>query len=342
MSPPPAASASVQPSIEFPGLALRRSAPPVPVREPRMPATDSVAVARIGPTVERPLLGIGLILGSTLFFSASDVMAKMLATSLPAVELAWIRYLVFLSIVAPTAFVFRGRAAFQTRRPGLQVLRGLGMAGSSLLFIFSLRYLQVADATATNFVAPIFITALSVVFLREKVGIRRWAATAVGLVGVLIVVRPGPDILQSAALLPAVSALVWAVAAIATRMMAGTEPPETTLVYSAVVGFGLLSMAVPFVWVTPTADEAMMALAFGVGSTIGHGFVVLAFRHGAASLLAPFSYAQLVWATAFGWLAFGVFPTVWTLVGGAVIAASGLYIAHREHVRARDAKVTSV
>ncbi|MEJ1156861.1 DMT family transporter [Prosthecomicrobium sp. N25] len=341
MSPPPAASASLQPAADLEGL-LGAPRPGVANPPARTGMIEKDGLLSAAPSVERPLLGIGMILLSTLFFAASDAFGKMLTATLPAVEVAWIRYLVFVSLVVPGALLLRGPEVFAARRPGLQVVRGFGMVGSSLLFILSLRQLQVADATATNFVAPIFITALSVLILGERVGVRRWTATAVGLVGVLIVVRPGADILHSAALLPMAAAFIWALAAIATRVMAGSDRPETTLVYSAIVGFTVLSAFMPSTFVMPTRTEMLVGVVFGATSTIGHVFVVQGFRHGSASVLAPFSYAQLVWATAFGWLLFGVFPTIWTLVGGAIIAASGLYIAHREHVRARDAKVTSV
>lgn len=331
MSPPPAASAIAADLDLAPAARPIRVAPPSVARPP-------VARAAAAQPHERSLFGIGLIVLSTVFFAATDVVAKMLAADLPAAEVAWIRYVVFVLLVVPLAVAMRGRHAFATARPGLQILRGIGMVGSSFFFVLGLRYLPVADATATNFVAPIFITALSVLFLGEKVGIRRWIATAVGLAGVAVVVRPGPDILQSAGLLPALAALVWAGAAIATRMMAGTDRPETTLVYSAVSGFVVLGVAMPFVWVAPTQHQVELAIVVGVGSTIGHGILVLAYRHASASLLAPFSYTQLIWASAFGFMAFGALPTAYTVVGGTIIAASGLYIAHREHVRARAAQ----
>lgn len=331
MSPPPVAAAI---GSELTSAELRAGATVAAA-----PRSDRTATAL---PRERAIVGIGLIILSTVFFSATDVLAKMLAAELPPLQVAWIRYAVFAALVLPIAFAIRGPEAFTTRRPGLQILRGLGMMGSSVLFIAGLRYLPVADATATNFVAPIFITALSVLFLREKVGIRRWTATVVGLIGVLIVMRPGPDILQSAGLFPAGAALVWAGAAIATRLMAGTERPETTLVYSAVVGFVAVSLMVPFDWVIPTREQVEIGILVGIGSTIGHGILVLAYRHASASVLAPFTYTQLIWASGFGFMAFGALPTGWTLVGGAIIAASGLYMAHREHVRAREARQTLV
>ena len=151
---------------------------------------------------DRPLLAIGLVLASTIFLSCSDVTAKYLASSVPAIEIAWLRYLVFLLIVLPPLHRTGIKRTFRSQRPGLQVFRGLALVTSSILFISSLRYLPISVANATSFAAPIFITALSVVVLGEKVGHRRWAATFAGLIGVLVVVRPGTSAFDPASILP--------------------------------------------------------------------------------------------------------------------------------------------
>jgi drug/metabolite transporter (DMT)-like permease len=237
-------------------------------------------------------------------------------------------------MVFPSVAWRGGRRGLATTRLPMQILRALGMVSSAVVFMVALGHLPVAEATAINFVSPIFITALSIPLLGEKVGLRRWIAAAVGLAGVLIVVQPGGASFQLAALLPAVSAAIWACSAILTRLMS-SEKPEVTLAWSAIIGFVALTVAVPYAWVTPNAMELWYGLIMGVGSTIGHWLLVLGYRRAGASLLAPFSYTQLVWASGLGFLVFGAIPGLWTLVGGAVIAASGLYTAHRERVRAQ-------
>lgn len=284
---------------------------------------------------ERPALGIGLILAATVFLACSDTTAKYLAASLPAIEIAWIRYFVFFLIVLP-ALLYQGPArVLRSSRPGLQVFRGFGLVTSSILFITSLRYLPVAEATATSFAAPLFITALSIPFLGERVGPRRWAATVVGLVGVLIVVRPGTSAFDPASILPLLSAFGWASAVVATRRTSAGDGAVTTLTYSAIAGVAVLSVLAPFVWVVPDWRSVALATFIGFAATTGHWLIVLGFRYGDASVLAPFTYAQLVWVTLFGWMAFGAVPDRWTLIGAGVIAASGIYTAHRESVRAR-------
>jgi len=223
--------------------------------------------------------------------------------------------------------------ALPSRRPGLQLMRAMALLASSLLFISSLRFLPIAEASATSFVSPLFVTALSIFFLGESVGLRRWVATAVGLIGVLIVLRPGTNAFHPAAFFPIISALAWAGTLIMTRMMSGRERAVTTMTWSSVAGLCILSALVPLVWVAPSWHDVLFGILIGVASTAGQWIVVLAFRYADASVLAPFSYIQLLWVSMLGFLIFGEVPDVWTVSGAAIIVASGLYTAHREHIR---------
>ncbi|MDB5485127.1 MAG: protein of unknown function transrane [Tardiphaga sp.] len=292
--------------------------------------TTPVRGAPLG-RVDRPFRGILLLMSSTIFLAASDAMAKYLAKSLPPVEIAWLRFAMFVLIMLP--IVIRHPRAMRSLTPGIQTLRGVAMLASSVFFISGLQYLPIAEASATAFIAPIFVTGLSIVFLAEKVGTRRWIATIVGLIGVFIIVKPGTAAFHPAAILPILSALGWACTLVLTRKMSGADSVITTMSYTALVGFLMLSAIVPLYWVTPTWQQVAIGAAIGLASTTGHWIVVLAFRYADASVLAPFSYSQLVWVTILGFLMFGEIPDIWTAVGAAVIIASGLYTAHRERVR---------
>jgi drug/metabolite transporter (DMT)-like permease len=283
------------------------------------------------------LRGILLLVGSTVFFSLTDVVTKQLTEALPVSQIAWMRYTTFALAMVPFVYLTGGPALFRTRRPGLQALRALAMVASTLIFTAGLPYLAVADATAIFFVAPIVIMALSIVFLGEKVGIRRWSAAAVGLIGVLIVIRPGSGAFQVAALLPLVSAASWALGAVITRKT-GSDHALTTMIYTSIIGAISLSVAVPFEWVTPGWNVALLGIAAGGLFAVGQWFLIMAYRQGDASAIAPFSYTQLIWAGLLGFWVFGSTPDAWTILGAGIIAASGLYTAYRERVRALEKK----
>jgi drug/metabolite transporter (DMT)-like permease len=281
------------------------SAPiPLPERKPKPTAPKVSAYA------DRPFKGIALILASTVFLGLSDVTAKYLSASLPPIEITWIRFLVFAVIMMPAMISGSPLYALKTDRRKLHFVRGATVLGSSL-----------------------FVTALSIVFLNEVVGLRRWIATGVGLLGVIIILRPGTSAFHAAAFFPLISALCWACTLIMTRMLSGTERAITTMTYSSIAGVCILSLLVPFVWVTPTWQAVAFGVFIGIASTAGQWIVVMAFRYADASVLAPFSYTQLVWVSVLGFFVFGEVPDVWTVTGAAFIVASGLYTAHRERVR---------
>lgn len=284
---------------------------------------------------DAPLRGIAFVLLASIFLTSADMVSKLLTQQISPLQVSWLRYGTFTLIMLGIVWRRGGLPRLATQRPVLQILRGVGVLASSVLFVMALRSMPLADATATGFVAPLFVTALSIPILRETIGWRRWTATLVGFAGVLIVVRPGGAGFHIASLLAVGSALAWAFAMIMTRMMSRTESPLTTLTHSALIGFGLLSLAVPFLWTPVTPAIVAMGMFVGLSSTMGHWLIVLAYRHADASLLAPFSYIQLLWATLFGLVVFAVLPDLWTLVGAVIIAGSGLYTAHRERLKAR-------
>ena len=300
-----------------------------------IPPTQRAESPSVWPAILQVICGVFL-------FSMSDTMAKYLRQAdLPSVEIAWLRYTVFVLL----ALVVAGRRHFAglwPRRPSMQVLRGLTLLGSSVFFIGGLSALPLAEAAAISFVSPAFITALSVLILREKVGIHRWAATLVGLAGVLIVIRPTSDALQWAALYPLTSAACWAVAMIATRIIGASDRSETTLLWSATVGMIVLTALLPFGFRHPSLEEVGLGLCLGIFASTGQYLLILAYRRATASVLAPFSYIQLLTSAAMGYFVFGAMPDAIAFAGAGVIIASGLYIVHRERVRARQARAATL
>ena len=280
----------------------------------------------------RTLVAIGLIVASTLAFALSDIAAKLLQTAAGADRITWWRYCVYFLSVVPFAVGREGRALLRPRAPGLQTLRALGAIGATLFFVYSLAFLQIPEATAITFVSPIFIMALSIVFLGEVVGIRRWAAAAVSFVGVLIIVQPGTAGFSLAALLPIASAISGAIATVATRRLLA-DSAETTMAWTATIGIVICTLvALPHASL-PSLYEVTYGVATGVGFAVGQLLIVTAYRMAPVSILAPFSYVQLLSAGFLSLAVFGVLPTVPTLIGSAMIAACGVYSAHRERRR---------
>ena len=266
-----------------------------------------------------------------------DTIVKLLSTQLPIVEIAWMRYVIFVGFAASLAWRASSRdktRILAVKSPAMQIARGLCLVVCGLLFVLGVRQMPLAQATSISFVSPLLITMLSIPILGEVVGLRRWAAVVVGLIGVLVVVRPGTGGFQPAALFGVASAFCWAMALVITRKMSTTERPATTLLWSSGIGLIVLSGLLPFNHVWPTPAQFGLALVLGCVASAGQWMVVLAHRQAPASVLAPFSYVQLLWSIIAGYLVFAAVPDRWTLLGAGIIIASGLYTAHRERVRA--------
>jgi drug/metabolite transporter (DMT)-like permease len=284
---------------------------------------------------ERTLAGIAMVLAAMFVFSGMDGLSKILARDYHPVEISCLRFFFTTLVLVP--FIWRSSSpVWRTNMPLLQIGRGFCMVGSSILFIFGLARLPIADATAIGFVAPLLVTALSIPLLGETVGLRRWTAVVLGFGGVLIVVRPGTGAFDPAAIYPLLSAGSWALGLILTRKMRNADPVLTTLLYSTLVGFAAGAVVLPFVWRQPTALDWALIAVLGVLNAIGQSLMVVALNRAAASLIAPFSYSQMLWSALIGYFVFATIPDATMWVGAAIIMASGLYTLHRERVVAQQ------
>jgi len=281
---------------------------------------------------ERPLTAIGLVLLSLVVFSGLDAISKVLVSDYSPVLITWGRYAANLALLLP--FLLRARPhPFATAGLGLQIGRGFAMGGSSVLFIAGLAQMAMADATAVAFAAPLFVTALSIPFLGERVGIRRWSAVAVGFLGVMVIVQPGSSTFHPASLFPLASAACWAAGLIITRRIKTRDATLTTLLYTTLVAFLIATAFLPWVWQPLTIRATGLIGVMGLLSSAGQYFLLLGYQRGPASLLAPFSYMQIITSTFWGAVLFGTWPGMATLVGASIVVASGLYVLHRERVR---------
>lgn len=279
-----------------------------------------------------------LLLLTTVMFATGDSIAKLAVGTLHPVQMLFVRCAIVVAFTVPYALWKIGPAVFHTDHPKTQVFRGFAILGSSFLFVSGLSHLPLADASAINFVWPLLITVLSVLMLKEKVGVRRWAATLLGFAGMLLIIRPGTSAFQMAALYPLGAALLWSFAAVVTRSVSAHDRAATTLVWTSLVMLAGATVLIPFFWRPMNGQEWLLMSLIGGISIVGHSMLVFAYERASASFLAPFSYAQLVWATILGYLVFGSLPDRWIAAGAILIVASGIYTAHREHVRAREAR----
>lgn len=281
----------------------------------------------------RAFRGILFFLFALVVFGFMDAIVKQLRTEYPALFIMWVRYVFQLLAVTILLVRMGSFGLLRTTRPVLQIVRALINVGSSFFFLTGLAYLPLADAGALGMVSPMFVTALSVPFLGEKVGIRRWSAVIVGFMGALIIIRPGMGIVNAGAFFILASAMCYASYQITTRILSTTDAPVTTLFYTTFVGLVASSALVPFAWVD-APREIWALLAFqGTMAAVGHFFLISALGMTPASILAPFNYASLIILTILGYVFFGQVPDGWTALGAAIIVGSGLYIVYRERVQ---------
>jgi drug/metabolite transporter (DMT)-like permease len=285
--------------------------------------------------------GIALVCLTVLLFSFMETLVKYLSRFYPPPMLVWARYSVHavLAILLIAPHVGRD-GMLRTRQPGAHLLRGIALVVSTLFFFSGLKFLPQAVCSAIGFAFPLLVTALSVYWLNEHVTWSRWLAVLCGFAGVLAIIRPGGEAYTHAALLPLCSALCYAVYQIMTRQMSKTENAHTMLFYPALVGALGLLVVLPFNWVVPGLHHIPLIVAVGAIGATGHFLLIRALRVAPASLLAPFSYTQLLWVGLLGWLVFGDVPDAWSLTGMATVVASGIFVGIME-TRERTLRVAS-
>jgi drug/metabolite transporter (DMT)-like permease len=282
------------------------------------------------PAADRIGLGIASILAAVFFFAIADALAKWLGQTYEPVQIVFLRYAFGLIPVALLVWHGGGLAALRTRRPVMHGLRALVIFTALLLLFTGLRHLPLAEAISVAFTAPLFVTALSGPLLGERVRARHWAAVLVGFLGALIVMRPGTGAFQAESLFVLASALCFALTALITRRLSRSESSVAMLAYTT-IGAGLASLPImPFVWRPPAPDDLWLFLAIGlIGGTAGY-FVIQAYSNAPPAIIAPFDYTALIWAAILGWIVWQERPEPAVWLGAAIIAASGLYITHRE------------
>jgi drug/metabolite transporter (DMT)-like permease len=272
-------------------------------------------------------------------FPFMNAAVKLLGARYPANEIVWARFTGHLIVMLLVFLPQYGSQLFATRRPAVQIGRGLLMLVGNTLFVIAIAHVPLATASAIGFTAPLIVTALAGPLLREHVGIRRWSAVLIGFAGALVIIRPGSGLPGGAfsnpmLLLLLLGSATHALYLIATRWIGRYDDPSTSIVFSALIGSLVMTLALPFsfVWPRDPFDVAMLC-GLGLIGAAGHYLVIRAFRDGPAAVIAPLSYVELIGTATLGYLIFDNFPDLWTWTGAAVIIASGIYIAFRERRR---------
>jgi drug/metabolite transporter (DMT)-like permease len=274
--------------------------------------------------------GILLMMASMVAFTSLDTAAKHLTQELPPAVAVFGRYAVAFLISLLVLLRAGGAGLLVTRHPVLQAFRGVLLMVSTILNFTAMMHLQLAQTAAIFFTIPLWVCALSVPILGEHVGWRRWLAVLVGFLGVLVIMRPGSDSFHWAMLLSIASSFCGALYNIVTRKVGGRDRAETSLFYVGFVGALAAAAPLPVLWETPQGVQWLLIGFMGFVGAVGHLMLIQAHRLAPASALAPFLYTQIVWMIIAGYVFFGDVPDLWTLIGAAIVVASGLAVFARE------------
>lgn len=280
-----------------------------------------------------PVRAVVYMCVAALAMQVLDAAVKWLTSGYAPAQIAFMRYFFGLAMAIGVATQIGGLRTLRTRRLPGHLARSVLNIAAMLTFYYALAEMPLADLMAIYFAAPLFVTALSVPMLREKVGPRRWGAILVGFVGVLVIVQPSGESFDSAALLALGSTGLYALMLITSRQLSTTEPSHTILFYYSIACLVAMGAAMPWQWVTPAWGDLWIIAVVGVAGSIGQYCLNQAFRYGEVSLIAPLDYTGLIWAILFGFVIFGDVPSWLVLVGALVVMASSFYVIRREALR---------
>jgi len=265
----------------------------------------------------------------TFLFSITDVIVKLLGRKFDPLELALFRYGIGMVILTPI-FIKMGLEKLKTQKIGLHIFRMLLAMLAQLGVFVTVINIPLADATAIFFSKPLFTTVIAVFLVSEIVSKRRWSATIIGFLGVIIMVRPGNGSINPIVLVGVATALTFAIANVLIRVLSKTEPPNRILFYYHIGGILVFTGPAIWVWKTPIGIEWVLLIAISVLTTIGMTCFIRAFSIGEANAVGPIEYVKLIFAACFGYLIFGEIPSLWTGIGALLIIASAIFIARDE------------
>ncbi len=287
--------------------------------------------------VHAPGVGILCLIAGGFLITMNDAAVKAASPGMPVGEIMFLRAVVQTALVILYMLAFRKFGELRVVHRSGQAARAAVMVVASFMFVWALRLLPLADATALLFLAPLMMTAFGPLFLGERVGWHRWLAVCAGFAGVIVMLRPTGEGIQWAALLAIGAATGSALRDTITRRISADDSTIATLFYTSVAILVVAALTLPFSWKKPEpADYAILGLA-GFLQFSAHFLMIEAFRYLQISAGAPFKYVVLIWAAGVGYWLFGEIPDIFTVLGALLIIAGGLHVIHRERIHGRIA-----
>tara|TARA_B100001250_G_scaffold171848_1_gene147956 strand:- start:378 stop:1220 length:843 start_codon:yes stop_codon:yes gene_type:complete len=259
-----------------------------------------------------------------------DTIAKYLSSEISFLQITWARYFFTVFWTLPVMFFFFKKNLKWSENPKLQIFRGITLLSANICFFYSISIISMAKALTLAFVAPLVTTALSPIFLGEKVGIKRWSAVIVGFIGSLVVIRPGLIEFNLATFSALGTGFFYGIYLIITRKLHTVDNPLLTLLLTGVVGVIISTIFVPIVWVNLSQIQWLWLALMGIFACLGHLLLIYSLRYADASKLAPFGYFEIITNIILGYYIFNDFPDIWTFAGLFIIISSGTYIFKRE------------
>ncbi len=280
-------------------------------------------------TQNKATLGILLMISAVALLTTMNVFVKLIGPDYHPTQITFIRNAIAMVVILPFLIKAGGLSILKTRRPGLHFARSIAGTTGNVLFFFSFQTMTVGDVIVISQAVPLFVTIFAVIFLSERVGIRRWLATSFGFVGVIIAVNPTGDF-AAMSLVAVVATGLWATTILLMRRLGTTESPYTVAFYYMLTGSLVTAAFQPWYWENMHADVIWLFLGTGITGALGQILMSSALKFAKASVVSPFNYTGIVWAVSFDLIIWGVIPAWTTLVGAAIITVTGVYIFHRE------------